>query len=84
MQFTVNELSETMDIEYSSASALCKLGVAQGSIREVGKRPQPSGKGKPSTIFETEQAVLQFDLRGLLKKNLIKPDKNDKNEEETE
>ena len=68
MQFTVNELSETMDIEYALAAALCKLGVAQGSIREVGKRPQPSGKGKPSTIYETDQSVIQFDLRGLLSK----------------
>lgn len=61
-EFTTRELAEHLDIEYAEASALCKLGVRLGQMQEVGKRPQPSGKGKPSTIFKTNVAVLQFDL----------------------
>ena len=61
-EFTVKELAEELNIEYAEASALCKLGVQTGQMQEVGKRPQPSGKGKPSTIFKANVTVLQFDL----------------------
>lgn len=69
MQFTVNQLADTMGIEYAQAAALCKIGVLQGSIKEAGQQRQPSGKGKPSTIYSIEHPfILQLDLSKQLNK----------------
>lgn len=49
--FTASELAKKMNVEYASASGILKLMVATGAAKEVEKRKQPSGKGKPSSVY---------------------------------
>ena len=56
MQVTVNDLAKRLGVDYPVASALLKLMVNEGAASEVGKRPNSTGKGKPSTIFEIPES----------------------------
>lgn len=52
MEATTAQLASKLDVEYATAAAIIKLIVKQGKGKELRKIPQPSGKGKPSTMYE--------------------------------
>ncbi len=61
LHMTVGEFAEIHGAEYIEASSLIKFLARQGIVKEVGKRPQASGRGKPSSIFEfCKEATIAF------------------------
>lgn len=56
MEATTAQLAAHLDVEYAIASALIKLIVKSGKGRELRKVPQPSGKGKPSTVYQLPES----------------------------
>jgi hypothetical protein len=57
-QTTIGDLATKLNVEYPTAAALVKLVLAKGAGKEVGKRPTPTGKGKPATIYELPTTFL--------------------------
>jgi len=56
-QMTVAEFAQSIQHDYQTTSAFVKVLMGIGAAREVGKRPQAGGRGKPSTIFEFDQEI---------------------------
>jgi hypothetical protein len=56
-QMTVSEFAESIKHDYQTTSAFVKVLMGIGAAREVGKRPQAGGRGKPSTIYEFDQEI---------------------------
>lgn len=54
IQTTIGDLQVKLGVEYATASAIVKLMIASGQGKEIGKRPTPTGKGKPATIYELQ------------------------------
>jgi hypothetical protein len=62
IQTTVGKLAERLNVKYVTAAAIVDVMKAQGKGKEIGKQPQPTGKGKPSTIYELDnQFVLNLE-----------------------
>lgn len=55
---TIGDVEKRLGVEYATASAVVKLMVAAGAGKEVGKRPTPTGKGKPATIYELNETFV--------------------------
>jgi len=66
MKITVKQLGENLGVEYMVASNLMKLAVLTNQAKEVGSISSPSGKGKPSAVFEVSD-VLTFNLSDCVK-----------------
>jgi Mn-dependent DtxR family transcriptional regulator len=56
IRVTVKSLAAKLQVEYPTASALIKLMESKGQAKEVGKRPNLTGKGKPSVIYEIPES----------------------------
>jgi hypothetical protein len=69
MKLTAKRLSELMGIDYASAANLLKLAVMTGQASESGKMNSPSGKGKPSQLYEVNSASFTFPLSPLVRKD---------------
>ena len=55
---TIKELSDLIQEDYLTTSALVKFLVKIGATKEVGKKPNPPGqRGKPSVIYEVPNLV---------------------------
>jgi hypothetical protein len=61
MKVTVKQLGENLGVDYMVASNLMKIAIATNQAKEVGSVASPSGKGKPSAVYEVNE-VLTFDL----------------------
>lgn len=51
---TVNDLAARLGVEYTTASAIIKLMIAQGKASVEGKSANPNGKGKSATLYKVE------------------------------
>lgn len=51
---TVTELANDLGVEYIVASNLIKLMESQGQAKKVETRPNPTGKGKGSAVYELQ------------------------------
>ena len=54
---TVSEFATAIKHDYQTTAAFVKVLVGIGAAREVGKRAQPSGRGKPSTEYEFDNEI---------------------------
>lgn len=55
---TIKQLAELMEEDYQTVSALVKLLVSQGVVKEVGKQVMPAGtKGRSATIYSIPNEV---------------------------
>ncbi len=55
---TIKQLAELMKEDYQTVSALVKLLVSQGVVKEVGKQVMPAGaKGNPATVYSVPNEV---------------------------
>jgi len=48
---TISEFATALGAEYQEAAGLYRYFRQRGVAKDVGSRPSPSGRGKPSTIF---------------------------------
>jgi hypothetical protein len=56
-QTTVGDLAKDMDVEYPVASSIVKMLVQQKKAKVVGTRPNGTGRGKGSYIYELPTQV---------------------------
>ncbi len=56
-QVTIKEFASIQEIDYLTASALIKWFVHIGAAKEVGKKAQETGRGKPSVIYEIDNEI---------------------------
>ena len=54
---STTEIANLIKCSYGEANALIAVLVAKGIAKEVGKRPNPTGRGKGSTLFEIPNEV---------------------------
>ena len=54
---TVSEFAEAIKHDYQTTAAFVKVLQGIGAAREIGKRPQPSGRGKPSTVYSFDNEI---------------------------
>lgn len=57
MKISKKELAERLGVEYAAAAGLVAILEAKGLASVVEKRPNPTGKGKPTDIFEIPETV---------------------------
>lgn len=61
IQITAKEFAEMQKVEYAQANGLIAYLVAKGIASKAGEKPNASGKGAKSTIYEIPvQVVLNF------------------------
>lgn len=54
---TVKELAQKMGVDYQVAHGFVKLLVSRNMAELVEKRKQPSGRGKPSNVYEIPEKL---------------------------
>jgi predicted ArsR family transcriptional regulator len=57
MKVTAKEVADHLGIDYVVASGLMTALVDKGIAKHVENRKHPSGKGKPTRVFEVGQTV---------------------------
>lgn len=57
MKITAREVAEHLGVDYVVASGLMTALVEKGLAKHTENRKHPSGKGKPTRIFEVERVV---------------------------
>lgn len=62
MILTAKEFSEKTGTVYAEAANTLKFLAARGVIKDAGKRPQASGRGKPSNLFEIPEGEITLKL----------------------
>lgn len=60
MKYSVKSLSDYLQVDYVDARGFIKVMEKAGHIREVDRQKSESGKGKPTIIYELDQAA--YDL----------------------
>lgn len=57
MKLTAKELSDRLGVDYVVVSSVLRFLVQKGYAAEVGSQKSPSGKGKPSIVYEVPESV---------------------------
>jgi predicted ArsR family transcriptional regulator len=57
MKVTAKDVAEHLGIDYVVASGLMTALVEKGLAKHIENRKHPSGKGKPTRVFEVNQTV---------------------------
>lgn len=52
LRVTAKQLAEKLKVDYVAASSLIKVMLSRGAAKEVDSIKSPSGKGKPSRVYE--------------------------------
>lgn len=57
MILTTNEFAALHEVDYAVAAGTLKFLLAKGIVTEAGSRPNPTGKGKPSALFNVPETA---------------------------
>lgn len=57
MKITAREVAEHLGVDYVVASGLMTALVEKGLAKHIENRKHPSGKGKPTRVFEVDRTI---------------------------